>query len=312
MGRRVRGNRSTDAVMNCWRPLLLLSLLPALACAPAVRLAPVGAAAASGFRNSDDSVLASVLDSSGMSVVRGPVTVLAPADSIAPARLVALADTLARGYGQLDGLLRPAESWHRRDHPAIRVYLGHRPSGALTDAGSRIFFPLQWTETSGVTLLHEMAHVFLMPARPLAFEVDDSAMVMHLLGSRAFWFDEGMAEYAASTVGEQLGMPERDPWGTDYRQGLDAACVAWRAAAGGREAFRHVGQPGPPLLRSRAEIGAFYVCSHSFVAYLVDQIGLTTTLSLGASDDVDGRLRQATHRSLEEWLHQWTNSLPRH
>jgi hypothetical protein len=293
-----------------WHRLTLpTALLLVVACTPLPSVGTVGAAASTGFRNADDSVLAASLEATGIRATRGRVTVLAPPDSISPAALAALADTLARGYAALSELLRPARDWHRYDNPDITIYLGTRTGGALTDARSRVFFPLSWTHGSRTTLLHEMAHVFLMPKRPMAFEASRPAEVAGLLHSRAFWFDEGMAEYAAQLTARQIGFPAVDPWGTNYRAGLDAACAGWRAEHGSDDSFANVGQPGPPMLRTRVEIGTFYVCSQSFVAYLVDHIGLRTTLTLGASDDVDSRLRKVTPMGLEEWRAAWVAEL---
>jgi hypothetical protein len=291
------------------RAILPTALLLATACAPLPSVGTVGAAAATGFRTADDSVLAASLEAHGIQATRGRVTVLAPADSISPQALAALADTLARGYDALSELLRPAREWHRYDNPVIHIYLGSRSGGALTDARSRIFFPLAWVRESRTTLLHEMAHVFLMPARPMAFEASSPAEVAGLLRDRAFWFDEGMAEYAAQLTARQIGLPAVDPWGTNYKAGLNAACAGWHAEDGSEDSFANVGQPGPPMLRTRIEIGTFYVCSQSLVAYLVDHIGLRTTLTLGASDDVDGRLRKVTPMGLEGWREAWGETL---
>jgi hypothetical protein len=291
------------------RAILSTALLLVTACAPLPSVGTVGAAAATGFRNADDSVLAASLEAHGIRATRGRVTVLAPADSISPQALAALADTLARGYDALSELLRPARDWHRYDNPVIHIYLGSRSGGALTDARSRIFFPLAWVRESRTTLLHEMAHVFLMPARPMAFEAGNPADVANLLRSRAFWFDEGMAEYAAQLTARQIGLPAVDPWGTNYKAGLNAACAGWRAEDGSEDSFAKVGQPGPPVLRTRVEIGTFYVCSQSFVAYLVDHIGLRTTLTLGASDEVDARLTRVTPMGLDGWSEAWTGEL---
>lgn len=300
-----------DRLMAWHRLTLLPALLLAAACTPRLSVGPVGAAAATGFRNADDSVLAASLELDGMRATRGRVTVLAPADSMSAAALVALADTLQRGYQAISELLRPARDWHRYDAPLIRIYLGPRSGGALTDARSRIFFPLSWTRESRTTLLHEMAHVFLMPRRPMAFETTDAGEVSRLLRERAFWFDEGMAEYAAQLAARQIGFPAEDPWGTNYASGLGAACAGWAATPGSTNALANVGQPGPPVLQTRVEIGTFYVCSHSFVAFLVDHIGLRTTLTLGATDDIDTRLRQVTPNSLAEWRDRWSQSLGR-
>jgi hypothetical protein len=287
------------------KPAALLLLCLSVACAPLPRSAPVGAAIAAGFRSTDDSLMAATLERDGLRVLRGPITLYAPPDALSPTELTALADTLARGYRALRELLAPAHTWHRYDSPRIRIYLGTRPAGALTDAGSRIFFPLAWTDESRTTLLHEMAHVFLMPRRPLAFEAADSLDVHELLRDRAFWFDEGMAEYAAQRVARQIGLPAHDPWNTDYTHGLDGACRLWTAERGSAHAFAHVGASGPPPLRSRVEIGTFYVCSESFVAFLADHIGLSTTLSLGGTDDVAARLAAVTPKTLDQWLDAW-------
>lgn len=296
--------------MAWYRLTLLPALLLAAACARLpLRVEPVGAAAATGFRNADDSVLAASLETSGLRATRGRVTILAPGDALSETSLTALADTLERGYQAIDELLRPARDWHRYDRPVIRIYLGPRAGGALTDARSRIFFPLSWTRESRTTLLHEMAHVFLMPRRPMAFEAASAGEVSRLLRERAFWFDEGMSEYAAQLTARQIGFPAEDPWGTDYAAGLDAACAGWVATPGSADAFANVGKAGPPVLRTRVEIGTFYVCSHSFVAYLVDHIGLRTTLTLGASDDIDARLRAVTPKSLDEWIGAWKATL---
>jgi len=299
-----------DRLMAWHRLLFMAAIVFASGCAlPPLPIGPVGAATATGFRNPDDSVLAAALEATGMRAVRGRLTLLAPADSLTGPELNALADTLERGYQALRELLRPARAWHRYDTPDIRIYLGHRPSGALTDARSRIFFPLGWVRDSRTTLLHEMAHVFLMPRRAMAFEVSDAVTVSRLLRSRAFWFDEGMSEFAAQRVARQVGFPTEDPWGTNYATGLDDACARWAATPGSVDALASVGEPGPPVLETRVEIGTFYVCAHSFVAYLVDHIGLRTTLSLGATDDVDARLRRVTPKSLEQWLEAWKESL---
>ncbi len=294
-----------DQLMARCRLTFLAVLLLAAGCAPPPSVAPVGAAAATGFRSAGDSMLAASLEVGGMRVTRGRITVLAPRDALDHATLAALADSLARGYAALGEMFRSTHGWHRYDNPAIRIYLGSRSGGALTDARSRIFFPLEWTERSRTTLLHEIAHVFLMPRRPMAFEASDAGEVARLLRNRAFWFDEGMAEYAAQLTARQIGFPAEDPWGTDYAAGLDAACAGWAATPRSEGALANVGRPGPPLLRTRIEIGTFYVCSQSFVAFLVDHIGLRTTLTLGASDDVDARLTAVTPKSLEEWRAEW-------
>jgi hypothetical protein len=108
---------------------------------------------------------------------------------------------------------------------------------------------------------------------------------------------------------------------SEHLGGYDGVIFSWggnanvdRLAGGylkterGQQVLPFVGAPeSPPRLESdRRRVAApFYVLSHSFVKFLVEELGVEPVKALHAASDAEREIEKKTGKSLASWRDAW-------
>jgi hypothetical protein len=156
--------------------------------------------------------------------------------------------------------------------------------------------PLERVRTDTAPYLHETVHV-LMRVR-----------------SRAMWLSEGFASFVQSSVAEQKGGYDGYVFSWGGNANVDRLARRHLARDAGQSVLPFVGGAGSPpeVWEERRQVAApFYVLSHSFVKFLVEQAGLAAVKEMLRADDVSAALERATRRGLTQWKADWLASLNR-
>jgi hypothetical protein len=154
--------------------------------------------------------------------------------------------------------------------------------------------PLARVRAGTVPYLHETVHL-LLPVR-----------------SRSTWLGEGFASYLESWVSEHRGGYDAHVFTRAGDRTIHRAAARIAGTASGRAVLPWVGREGEPpgLARERERVARpFYVLSHSFTKYLVDDAGLATVLRLLDARDPGKVLAEETGRPLEAWRDRWLRAL---
>jgi hypothetical protein len=201
-------------------------------------------------------------------------------------RFVRLVD---KGIADIESYLRepPAERPRiayqvRADIPISRTFRG------------TVELPLERVRTDTAPYLHETVHV-LMRVR-----------------SRAMWLSEGFASFVQSWVAEQKGGYDGYVFSWGGNANVDRLARRHLARDAGKSVLPFVAGAGSPpeVWEERRQVAApFYVMSHSFVKFIVENAGLATLKELLRAEDVSSTLERLTQKGLERWKADWLAKL---
>jgi hypothetical protein len=209
-------------------------------------------------------------------------------DGLAPAAREGFARLAEQGVADLERLLsaRVASSTSAR---RVRFVVSRRVDMSRT-FGRTVLLPLDRVRDRRAPYLHETVHALLSTP------------------NRSTWLSEGLACYLESWVAEHVGGYDAHVFTRAGDRGIHAAARRYARAEAGRAVLPWVGEPGAPprLFEDRTGVARpFYVLSHSFTKYLVDELGLDTVLGIAGDSDPEAALRRRTGRSSEEWRTAW-------
>jgi hypothetical protein len=206
------------------------------------------------------------------------------------------------GHGERQG--RPARNAGRRSGgngepdeslalPKIHFYVGSDVPLSRTERRT-VMLPAERVKTRQAPYLHETAHV-LAPVR-----------------SRSMWLSEGFASFVQSYVAENIGGYDGYVFSWGGNRNVDRLARKYLETEQGRSVLPYVGAGGSPpdVWEERRQVAApFYVLSHSFVKYLVENAGLDCVKELLGAADLKKAIARNTSRSLEDWKAQWLASV---
>lgn len=193
-----------------------------------------------------------------------------------------------RGVADVERFLngaRAAPAAEQRIRFVVRSGLGMSRSFRRT-----VLLPAERVRADAAPYLHETTHV-LAPAR-----------------GDALWLAEGFASYVQSYVAENMGGYDGYVFSWGGNRHVDRLALRYLASERGQAVLPYVGAAGSPegLWRERRQVAApFYVLSHSFLKFLVEEAGLECVKALLQASDVGGELARATGRAADRWKSDW-------
>jgi len=218
---------------------------------------------------------------------RGRVTVVYEADALSREHAHEFAAAAARGLRELERLTGLS------GRPRLRLEL-HSSTRISSARGRTIRLPIYRVAARTAPYLHEIAHVLLpCPGAPA-------------------WFSEGLAGYLESTASERGAGYDSHLFTANGNAGVHSDSARWLADPRGQAVLPFVGTRGTPpgILADRHNIAApFYVCSHSLVKFLADQVGLKLVIRLARSRRFAPEMRRLTGRPASAWRAAWLESL---
>jgi hypothetical protein len=205
----------------------------------------------------------------------------------------AFAALVDRGIVDIETLVEKARPGTTFPQRRLRYVVGRRVRVSRAWRTTALL-PLARVRAGTAPYLHETVHM-LLPVR-----------------SRSSWLSEGFASYVESWVSEHRGGYDAHVFTRAGDRTIHRAAAHVVGSASGRAVLPWVGREGEPpgLARDRERVARpFYVLSHSFIKYLVDNAGLATVLRLLDARDVGAVLAGETGRTLEAWRERWLRRL---
>ena len=259
----------------------------------------------------NDSSRRAYLHQHGVQLQAGAVTAWFPKDSLSPARMRAIVDTLNLGVQSVKEYLKAPLSWQRLSAgQPITFY--YSPGKFISHASQR-GFTLEpfWRIKSKMNLagwLHEATHEILAPAQQRQSNYADVGE------EEPQWLTEGAAEYITLRVSTDKNLPKLDLFKGGNLQQIDQSCLTLLKTSKGAYTLAYIGSPGvmPELggPERRAYAPAFYNCSCSFNKYLVTQYGIGSLMAVvGAFPEEQKKLREISGLSPDELRQKWLQAI---
>jgi hypothetical protein len=169
--------------------------------------------------------------------------------------------------------------WQAVSKGKITYYLHDDAFVAHASGRSAVFMPMARVKDVRAPFLHETVHELLASRRRASATSGDATPVRYPL-----WLTEGMADYVARVVADQLGIIEAGPFGTPTLSGVDTVCAERARTPDGAKTLPFVGVDAVPdvlFTTDRARFApTFYSCSLSFTKHLAEHIGLDALINL--------------------------------
>jgi hypothetical protein len=205
-------------------------------------------------------------------------------------RFAALAD---RGVADVASYLGADRAARERPPHRITFEIGSG-FGMARAYRNTIYLPVERVRDNSAPYLHETAHV-LLPTR-----------------CDCPWLAEGFASYVQSYVSEHLGGYDGAVFSRGGNANVDQLAKRYLATSGGRDVVAYIGgESAPPRVEAdrRGVAAPFYVLSHSFAKFLVEELGLELVKSLHEASEPGAEVLRATGRDLASWREEWLGSL---
>ena len=262
-------------------------------------------------RSHDEEHVAALSGANGASASAGRVTVYVPAGRLTDGELMALAETLNRGFTGLIALTHSPRTWQRPPSKVTYYFHPETPISHADPARERVFIAFPRLQNGRAPLLHEAAHVLLWPnAEHLRAHPE------YLDEATAFseWLSEGLASYVALSVAKEAGIAEGDPLGWSMLEGVDAKCAAASSTRRGAETLPFIGAPGAPaalMSRSlRTEVApSFYACATSFTRFVIAEAGIEAIVDAMALVPSEPAIANAAGKSMKELRAAWREAI---
>lgn len=221
------------------------------------------------------------------------VVVIFEAGQFAPAEMQRFTELADRGVNDIEAYLNPGAPATAADSRRITFVVR---SGLEMSRSFRrtVLLPAERVRADRAPYLHETTHV-LAPSR-----------------SECLWLSEGFASYVQSYVAEHVGGYDGYVFSWGGNGNVDRLALRYLGSERGQAVLPYVGSDGSPggIWEERRQVAApFYVLSHSFLKFLVEQAGLECVKGLLQASDVPQALRTATARSAEQWKAAWLAAL---
>jgi hypothetical protein len=228
---------------------------------------------------------------------------LAPDDAKA---LVQRLDPAVEGLWRRVGI----HDWQSISKGKITYYLCDDAFVSHASGRSAVFVPMARVKDGNAPYLHEATHELLRSKLgPLPRKGADPSQI------RPLWFTEGLPDYVAHVVADEVGITEEGPFGTPTISGVDAVCAQRARTADGATILTSVGtseRPEALFTTDRQRFApTFYSCSFSFTNYLAERVGLEKLVGLFAltPSDMASRLNTLAGKPLAEARTDWLRRL---
>ena len=262
-------------------------------------------------RSRDEGHVAALSGTDGASATTGRITVYVPANTLSGEEVVALAETLNRGFTGLVAFTHSPRRWQRV--PSTVTYYFHREMliSHADPEHDRLFVAFPRLQNGQAPLLHEAVHVLLSPnteyLRAHPEYLDENSAYSE-------WLSEGLASYVGESVAKETGITEGDPLGWGTLAEVDAKCAAVSSTPLGAEILPFIGAPGAPaalLSRSRRlEVAPpFYACATSFTKFVVAAVGIEAVVDSMAVLPSEPAIANAAGKSIDALRADWLEKI---
>ena len=212
----------------------------------------------------------------------------------------------------VEGLWRQVgiHDWQAVPKGKITYYLHDDAFVAHASGRSAVFVPMARVKDGRAPFLHEATHELLASKRRMSAAGGSATPVRYPL-----WLTEGMADYVARVVADQLGIIEEGPFGPRTISEADALCAERARKPDGAKMLPFVGTNGVPdvlFTTDRARFApTFYACSLSFTKHLAEHIGLDALINLFGLTPTDlvARMDGVVGRPLPVVVTEWRTRL---
>ena len=216
----------------------------------------------------------------------------------------------------VEGLWRQVgvHDWQAVPKGKITYYLHDDAFVAHASGRSAVFVPMARVKDGRAPFLHEATHELLASKRSRMSAAVGSATP----GRYPLWLTEGLADYVARVVANQLGIIEEGPFGPRTLSEADALCAERARTPDGARMLPFIGANAAPdvlFTTDRARFApTFYSCSLSFTKHLADQIGPDALINLFALPPTDlvTHLDGVAGHSLPVIVTEWRTRLGLH
>jgi hypothetical protein len=198
------------------------------------------------------------------------------------------ADALAKRLDPaVEGLWRQVgvHEWQAVPKRKITYYLHDDAFVAHASGRSAVFVPMARVRDGRAPFLHEATHELLASRRGTTAAGGVTPVRYPL------WLTEGLADYIARVVADQLGIIEEGPFGPPTLSEADALCAERARTPDGARMVPFVGAnvvPDVLFTTDRTRFApTFYSCSLSFTKHLAEHIGLDALINLFALTPTD-------------------------
>ena len=169
--------------------------------------------------------------------------------------------------------------------------------GMSSAHGSFVRFPLRRVDSRSAPYLHETTHVLMEPIGK---------------GRPPTWLTDGFASFVESHVAETYGGYDAGVFTRGGNRTVDEEARGHLNTTDGRrvEPFVRRSEEPPNLRRDRERTAPpYYVLSHSFVKFLVGEVGSSLVAALHGERDLSAGLRRETGRDTAKWKAAWLEEI---
>lgn len=248
------------------------------------------------------------LEERGVSERRRHAVAYFPAEAVSPEERAKIVSALDAGIVGIQSLLG-TRNWAFENDRRVHFYFPDGQFVSHAPGGNTVYIPLWRIREGKAPWLHEAAHLLLTREGHWLSKPDEVADARMPL-----WLEEGLAESVAMDVAARERLPYFSPVIDVAPEKLDARCEALLRTPIGKTATDRIGGIGKPKALfgpNRFEYAQpFYVCSASFVRYLVARHGYRPLLrAIRAFDDELPTLGREIGVPVEEAKTRWLDSL---
>jgi hypothetical protein len=248
-----------------------------------------------------------VLEREGVKVTHGNIIAWFPKDSLAPAEMERIVDTLHSGFQAVMSYIHAPLPWQLHTSESNYTFY-FRPDKIVSHTNlehAAITISLWRIKTGKSPWLHELVHAVLASKEVNLRHTDDQWPE---------WLIEGLADYLTIKVSQNNHIPYYDVMSNSSLTNVDSLFIINMGSEIGRRVLPFIGENKmmPELFSNdrRLYAPAFYHGSASFVNYIAEHYSLDVLLkAYSAVMDDQEIIKNMTNQSFLEIIQSWLDHL---
>jgi hypothetical protein len=258
--------------------------------------------------SADDATRIATLAATGRKLEGAHVVVWVP-PALPEVEAAALVARLDRAVPALRALVG-THDWQALGAGPLTYYVADDAFVSHATGRGALFVPVRRVRDGTAPLMHEALHELLASTRRGSVGADARSTVRLPL-----WLTEGLPEYIAQRVADDLGLPEPGPFASGGLRAVDETCAGRARTADGAAMLGFIGRPERPALlftTDRARYApTFYSCALSFTRFLVARAGLERVIALFGLPPAEAvrRLEDVARRPLADVRAAWLRTI---